>query len=181
MFVLPDLFPQLESFLNEVTATASKVSGFAGSSMWRDKDIPERYMLISVYADLASADKAFELMSEAMVLDRGYNLLETAPDNRRMLISREQGQDLAHTQIGELLSLSMRTSATGYGDELGAELEEIFQSLHVIPGFKGSTFGPNERLREEVIGIVLWSDLKSFQASMPAHVPYEIQLYERAL
>ncbi len=181
MFVLSDLFPQLESFLNDVTTTASKVPGFAGCSMWRDKDIPERYMLVAVYADLASADKAFELMSEGMILDRGYNLLETAPDNRRMLVSRQHGQDLAHTEVGELLSLSMRTSATGYGDELAAELDQIFQSLEVIPGYKGSALGPSERLREEVIGIVLWSDLKSFQSSIPAHVSYEIQLYERVL
>ncbi|HRJ27576.1 MAG TPA: hypothetical protein PLO61_08730 [Fimbriimonadaceae bacterium] len=179
MLVLPEFEENLFSFLDQIRRSIERLPGFRGSTLWRHLDLPEHFMILTQFDDESVADQAWTKLADEEIMDRGITDLQTVPDTRRIRVARQYGVQPNDIELGGLLSMSIRNANSGYGHELMDELDVIFESLHVIPGFKGSCFGPNSKLPEEVFGLAIWSDLRSFQASLPAKSPYEISLFSR--
>lgn len=148
-------------------------------SVWKDADFPGRFLTLlhlstESVVELASANLSDTPEFEA--LSRSH----LAPADIRVLTVRHRrGGTPTNVEIGGFLSLSMRKSEPGYSDELRAELVDIFESLQYIDGYVGSVIGPNQAVVEEVLGVVLWTNRRSFEASIPGPSPYEVRLFER--
>ena len=72
-------------------------------------------------------------------------------------------------------------SSPGLGSELEREIEGIFDSLAVIPGFLGYSYGSHVSVPDQILGLVLWETEASFRTSLPKSAPYKLRLFRKVL
>lgn len=158
---------------------AKEVPGVESATLWMDLDLPERYAVF-VHADSTEAADTFaNLVGATDIFDAAIEQLEVPPDIRRMETLLRYGASIGQMSVGQVLSLSIRQAQPGQTGELMDDVVSVFQGLKYIDGFLGAAIGPNSALREEIVGIALWTDRKPFDESVSRGSFYEIRLFER--
>ena len=173
--------PTSERYYEQIRPVLKEVDGFLGVGLWRSAESGGKHVAIYRYRDFASADAGLEAVSDHRSLTSAQSVLTTPADVHRCRYLCASGQPLTDAPIGTYLSLSVRTAEPGYGTDLAAEVERIFEELELIDGYLGSYIGMNDTLEEEVLGMVTWTQEHAFRSSVPMRPPYDVQLFRRVI
>jgi len=188
---MPEVLTLIQSFIHEEDVAAldefglfirSQIGmspGYLSLSVWKDADFPERYLTI-MHLNLGPDEAVIPLnIADAPEFETLSQSHLAPPDIRVLQVRQRHAGTPAQVEVGGFLSLSMRKSEPGYSVDLSDELADIFESLRYIEGYIGSLIGPNLAVQEEVLGAVLWTNRRAFDASIPGTTPYEVRLFER--
>ena len=149
-------------------------------SLWVDAETRGGHLAIASSLEDAPHDHAWMRMETIVgpeVLESAFGLADLHP----MLPHRIHGLPARRIELGQYASVSTRRADPGYTEQLLDEMEQIFETLRYIDGYLGSAVGTNPALPEEIIGLVFWRDLRSYEDSGPRKGLYEIRLYERVI
>lgn len=148
-------------------------------TVWKDCDIPERYAALMHYDVEEDGEDLFETISDDQLYSQIVEAHAGPADVHQMRVAYIHAALPGQTQIGQMMSVSMRKADPGYEEDLLQELRDIFEGIKYIDGYLGSIFGKNKALGEEIIACAFWKDRHSFEESTPRGSFYEIRLYER--
>lgn len=173
--------PTAERYYEQVRPLLADVDGFIGVGLWRGVEGHGKHLGIYRYRDFGSADAGLRTVSGQKSLTSSQSVLTSPADVHRCRTLCAIGQPLTDAPVGSYLSLSIRTSEPGYGSDLADEVERIFQELKLIGGCLGSYVGVNDKLEEEILGLVTWKSEHAFRSSVPMRPPYDVQLFRRVV
>lgn len=177
MSVSEGKFAQIEQLWHDSKSIHASLAGCLSYSVWRDLDLSERYAVLTEFASEESLEGVITKLESSGVAERLTNLLDTPPDMRQIRVDTHQGKGLGELKGGDMMSMSIRSSEPGFGNELERETKQIFDSLQFISGYLGAIIGPNINLPEEVFGLAFWESREAFEESLPAKSLYEVKLY----
>lgn len=164
-----------------VIGSLQSIDGFISSTVWRSQANTEDIILINHYANEEAASEGISRLMTEGFFEMVAESFPEPLDLKRMEIVFADGLAPGDLSRDEFLSLSDRSTDPGKGPELETELRRIFGELKSIDGYTGSMIGRNEVLDEEVLGLVFWTDVSGFMASLPTKVLYEVRLFRRIL
>lgn len=171
--------------INEVKDAALKtlesIEGFLSLSYFKDVESPSLFVSVAHYASPEVMMTAYNRLQEDMVYDKVAAKLSSPMEIGWFDVYGGFGEGFEEAVPGEMCSISIRTASPGMGSELANETVGIFKNISAMPGFRGCVIGVNRNIQEQVIGICLWEDASSFEASIPDRETYEINLYQRGL
>jgi len=173
--------PTSERYYEQILPVLKGVDGFLGLGLWRGVTGDGNHLAAYLYKDFQSADEGLRAISGQRSFTSAQNVLTLPADVIRCRPFRSKGSAILETPIDSYLSLSVRTSEPGYGQDLAEELEQIFAELQLIPGYLGSYVGVNDALDEEAVGIVAWATDEAFKKSMPKKSTYPVNLFRRVI
>lgn len=173
--------PNMEAYYRKLQPALGRVEGFQGLSLWRNIGDRERHLVLYHYASIEAADTGLSALADGKLLAETAVVNKEPANVMRIIVLGQQGKAVQAVAPGQFLSLSVRVSDPGYGQELADELDRIFGELTLIPGFLGSVYGRSESLEEEVVGLVTWGTRQAFESSVPEGTLYEVKLYQRVL
>jgi hypothetical protein len=169
----------LEGREDRITALLGGIEGFEGFTLWQGVADPTNILGIYEYATREAAEEGMRVYALNPVLDEAVEF-STEPMQIRQVVAKEvDGKLPSQSEEGHVISLSFRVASPGLSEELQEDLDRVFDSLRLTPGYLGSVRGCLESLEDEAVGIVLWEDSLAFSRSLPARGPYEVQLYRR--
>lgn len=172
--------PGVESYYLTARERFAKMTGILGSSLWRDHKDSGQSLIAFEFRDVESADRAMAAISTVHLLSESQAAEFEPAEAIRVIVRGRFGRRVSEAATTGFLSMSLRISDPGYGDDLVSEIDQIFQHLRLIPGFAGAIFGTSDDLDEEVIGVVTWDSKEAFVASLPpSQRPYEVKLFAR--
>lgn len=172
-------FPQLLDFHRQMIDVLRTVAGFSSHTLWKDADFQDQYRWLTVHSDAESAVVGQTEWVESGGADRVVGELEATLSSVSINVDWKNGCGPGQTSLNHAMSMSARRAEPGYGDELQAEVHDVFENMTYMEGYLGSFYGPNASLSEELIGIAFWTNRMAFERSLPQRPPYELRLLER--
>jgi hypothetical protein len=179
--IAPGDVPTLQEYRSKNVRAQKAVAELQALTIWESQSDPLDYLLMIVYPDEAAADEGLKASMGVGALVGSLKSVETAPEVRRGRIEFQDREPATTMAIGAFASVSVRVAEPGRGADLLGELSDIFGELAQIPGYLGSFVCRNEGLTEESIGVVFWKSRRSFDASLPNKMTYQVQIYRRVL
>ncbi len=171
----------ISEYIGRLKKKLGRIDGYYGSSAWQSCLRDDEIMILVEFREDRRGDEALRRFSkDKLAIDEAKLSAEPADITVFDLQSRS-GVRPGDAPLGSFLSLSRRTSAPGFGDDLQRELEAIFDSLTIIPGYLGHVQGSHPTLRDRVLGLALWASEESFRSSLPVSAPFELKLFRKIL
>lgn len=171
----------ITEYIGRLKKKLGRVEGYYGSSAWQSCLRDDEVMILIEFREDKVGDEALRRFSKDKLAIDEARLSHEPADITVFDLNSRAGVRPGIAPVGSFLSLSRRTAAPGFGDELQRELETTFGSLTVIPGYLGHIQGSHPTLRDRVLGIALWSSEDSFRASLPVSAPFELKLFRKIL
>jgi len=172
----------------EMTATKKRITdilrgikGFVSLAFYEDVDAPAHFCSFAHYETFDALKEAYNALDHAKLYDAVRNNFSDPPEMLWFNLVEGQGGGFEDIKLGEFCSISVRTAAPGFSGDLLEEMQDIFQNLEAIPGFRGSVIALNHEVAEQTMGICFWGDKDSFSSSMPKRPLYDVRLYQRML
>ncbi len=161
--------------------TLDGIEGFLSLSYFEDVESPSNFVSVAHYASPEAMTAAYTKLQEDRVYDKLAQKLSHPMEIEWLDVYGGFGKGFRDADVGEMCSISIRTASPGMGADLAKETADIFKNISAMQGFRGCVIGVNRNIQEQVIGICLWDDAASFEASIPDRETYEINLYQRGL
>lgn len=169
----------LEGREDRISALLEEVEGFEGFTLWQGVADPTHVLGIYEYATREAAEEGMRVYALDPVLDEAVEFSAEPMQIHQVVAKEVDGRVPSQSEEGQVMSISFRVASPGLSEELQADLDQVFDSLRLTPGYLGSVRGYLESLEDEAVGLVLWADPLAFDRSLPARRPYEVQLYRR--
>ena len=171
----------MADYIHSVKAKLGSYDGYYGASAWESMESQDEIMILVEFRQDKCGDKILEEFSQDRLAIDELGLSRSPADVTVFDLESFAGTRPADAQCGTLLSLSRRVSSPGLGEELERELDGIFGSLTLIPGYLGHVYGSHVAVSDQVLGMVLWETEESFRRSLPKNAPYRLHLYRKVL
>ncbi len=170
---------QIDQIIQQVALHSMMSDRNESLSLWRDCENPGSFLAIaSCLVDEVRENSWAHIEAIGGGTD-SFESIFGPVDLHTMLPHRIHGMQARKAEVGQLVSVSLRRADPGRTEGLMDEVEGIFESIKYIDGYLGSAMGSNTGLPEEVIGLVFWRDMQSFEDSGPRRGLYEIRVYQR--
>lgn len=162
-----------------ITDILRGIPGFLSLGFYEELDNPANFCSFAHYESFDSLQAAYNALDHAKLYDAVRNNFSEPPEMLWFNLVEGQGIGFGDTKVGDFCSVSVRTSAPGYSGDLIEEMQDVFENLEAIPGFRGSVIALNHEVAEQTMGICFWDSRESFLSSMPKVTMYDVRLYQR--
>ncbi len=170
---------KLEEYYSHVQKSLKKVDGWLGTSLWKGVDDTKMFLVIQDFTDVPAADLGLHAVATKPLLAESQKVGRDPADVIRVHVEGTDVTSFGKTAKARFLSMSVRVAEPGFGAQLSDEIQRIFEELKLLKGYSCSSYGANDALNEEVIGLVGWETKAAFESSLPDKVLYQVELFER--
>jgi hypothetical protein len=168
-------------YIAKVKRKLGRYDGYYGASAWESVESSEEMMILVEFRQDVRGDHTLETFSRDKLAVEEISLSPSPADVTVFELDSFSGTRPSDAKSGTFLSVSRRVASPGLGEELERELDWIFGSLALIPGYLGHLYGSHVSVADQVLGLVLWESEESFRQSLPRSTPYRLSLYRKVL
>jgi hypothetical protein len=168
-------------YISKLKRKLGRFDGYYGASAWESVESGDEIMILVEFRQDDCGDNTLQRFSRDKLAFEEANLAASPADVTVFEVQSSSGLRPSDASSGQYLSVSRRIASPGLGEELERELDWIFGSLAVIPGYLGHLYGSHVSVSDKVLGLVLWESEESFRKSLPKSAPYRLHLYRKVL
>ncbi|HLO99518.1 MAG TPA: antibiotic biosynthesis monooxygenase [Fimbriimonas sp.] len=153
--------------------------GFVGFSLWIDHSDPESYLMVLEAKSEASVGASLREVVQSEAFEALQGPLEGVSSNRWIKLLARRGVTIESMPPDSFMTASVRLAEPGMADNLAADYALVFESLSVLPGFRGFGYGPANNLAEQFIGLAWWDSMDDMMRSLPAGKVPKLKFFRR--
>ncbi len=164
---------------HEYHSRVVSMPGVLSHTLWQSIAWADRCAVLTHFEDEAASIRVMEDMIDGGYLEKATAASMSVPNVKSFLPIVEVGGQVQEFTAGPVMSLSVQvTPPGGLPERLEdlAYLAEVFQSL---PGYRGFRLCRGVRVADEVLSLMYWDSVQSFEGSMPKQPLNPVEVFRR--